>query len=1595
MRIFSIGNLLRTLALLAPLLSSFQAHTQENLVNILNRGFVAHWLVCGPFAPDVEDGIAEALTRGEAPLGDTDYMESLGGIARLRPRHLQVVDIGGGESVVWQQAGTTGPKLDLSPMFEEGVEGVAYAAFSAAVGNNAPVYLDLQTPLGARIWHNGFPLRDIATAPVIKAGLDRFIVEFRPGNNLLVFEFPLVSTTTLARIANLSPGNMARRGYANRPDLRNSSGFEISLKVLYVQPLGDIYYVPRLIDALSFSGTTANIKQDALLTFFNPNADYTHPVTVNFTTPNALTPQIQRIDSIAPGAQWEERVSIPMGGTTPGQSLQVQFTVILDEATSAFQATVVAKPRSAGGRVYVVTGQQYQPDDAEDAAVRTTRQNRAFNRQSMLAVQEADYGFDLGTASQWQAALIAHPQWRAQTTNSVALNRSATQAGYATPDERLVGGTVLARNLAYGLTAGRAVLENTNAVYYAWNIPGVAPQTPQLLAQGQVAGMISNLEIAGLPALTQQLALDGTRRYHRRKATPPGPITLNDLRTMVALHRRELLAMNIASDVLVNQSATPPPEPFFVGAATNLRQTYPSIQVQSGGAHTLFLELDTLYRDARQNIPHTAIAMNTSQPGSIMAQPDLKRAHARTEETLLSAEKLATFSALLGADYPDRALHKAWRQLLYWSAPNILGLAETRNQYWDASAGYHEALELAHGVLREAGAYLAGEVDTVIGAPIDATDARALVVFNPSSWQRSDLCEITLPLQGAAGIRVLNDRGVEVPVMLDRQRRDDQQTILTARVQFFAEAVPAMGYRCYYPQSAPSMNETVQTDDYQIENDYFLLVANPDTGNITTLQDKRTGTELAKSSLNKIILRTEDAEKNDEGRELWTDGEIFESDSQPLKITTEITGLMQRLTIESNFAEGTLVRRLTLYQGIPRVHCEILLEGVTLDNRMLYASFNAPSATRATVVGERFGALVARKSGPNTEIRTQGMENLSHTALQPALRWAALSPNDHIRVGLEGSIPLLPADIIHGKDPALRDAARIVMDAFARRAIPAATRNDVPPKRDPLWADSTELPAFNDYWDYGVGMRVVIGGPAQNDFCAKLFERLPQESINVFMRRLQQGAALLVYDTDRPDGFNPIPTLLLAGRTAERSAELAKSMADTLASIGNYAIPPSAHLAGEPATQPQQGFALLFSGTKLVWTASDGTLLLGLAHGAEGPNPQDTQVFQYALYPFSGDWRTAALPRVAQSYSSDFVVSETSLHTGRQPNTQSFLTVDDPSLIVASLKPAGHAAAGMQSQPTHPRDGIAVHTWESEGTPWSGAIRFFVPLVSVALTDLLEEPGEPLKTTGNTFTHRIKGFGINSFWMLPSSRFPHGIRATLGPDADTHGPAHTRYWEHGTGTAPLQLQPITLLLRGDLGTSESIFEAVIANNWTDRNINGTVRLSGSTGLSIGPEEIPYYLAPGEVATHKVTVLPATNNTRTAGIVATTMLEDREYRDVYEVNRTPLSIETSRSFAQIKVSISNTSGVPAEGFLDIITPTQFWPEIPFASTPTSTNVTTVSPRRATVYVPAFRTQDILFSISDPDAPITAVAKLAANGHVLYKEFPAQNTAPDEE
>lgn len=315
----------------------------------------------------------------------------------------------------------------------------------------------------------------------------------------------------------------------------------------------------------------------------------------------------------------------------------------------------------------------------------------------------------------------------------------------------------------------------------------------------------------------------------------------------------------------------------------NNKWAYPKLIVSTSSM--FFEKLEKQCTDLRTfsgDLPQTDYSVGTTSTAKVTA---LNRvAHDR----LNTAEKLATMSnMLINSNYPSGIIRDAYyNMMLYdehtWGMWDPVG--EVQDWAWsDKSSFAYKAAGLAEMILTGRRGYTDGGPRAIANAVAFDDSGQHIVVFNPLSFERNDLVILTklVPeepfdvIDTETGKKVtyqvteLDNPLAPVPYAAGRYARQhftttswylDQTRGLT--LSFVAEDVPSMGYKTYKiipaDGSSVSSSSLVLTDN-SIENRYYKLELNPETGTVISIFDKKLGMELvdqhAPHQVNQLITR--------------------------------------------------------------------------------------------------------------------------------------------------------------------------------------------------------------------------------------------------------------------------------------------------------------------------------------------------------------------------------------------------------------------------------------------------------------------------------------------------------------------------------------------------------------------------------------------------------------------------------------------------------------------------------------------------------------------------------------------------------------------
>ena len=210
---------------------------------------------------------------------------------------------------------------------------------------------------------------------------------------------------------------------------------------------------------------------------------------------------------------------------------------------------------------------------------------------------------------------------------------------------------------------------------------------------------------------------------------------------------------------------------------------------------------------------------------------------------IAAAETWSTAAGLIDKTFafPRDEIREAYEQnMLYdehtWGASNSISDPESefaRGQ-WAIKSGYAYKA-------REIGRTLQNRALTAITRRIPNTEAFAFAVFNPLSWDRTEIVRLALPpalVEKAGKFRLIEKKsGAEISCQIV-----EKTTLL-----FQANDVPSLGYSVYVVEPGvlpvpPAPSAAIGPNT--IENKFFKVVVDPASGGIASLIDKETGFEL-------------------------------------------------------------------------------------------------------------------------------------------------------------------------------------------------------------------------------------------------------------------------------------------------------------------------------------------------------------------------------------------------------------------------------------------------------------------------------------------------------------------------------------------------------------------------------------------------------------------------------------------------------------------------------------------------------------------------------------------------------------------------------
>ncbi|MER6083840.1 NEW3 domain-containing protein [Streptomyces sp. NPDC001833] len=871
-----------------------------------------------------------------------------------------------------------------------------------------------------------------------------------------------------------------------------------------------------------------------------------------------------------------------------------------------------------------------------------------------------------------------------------------------------------------------------------------------------------------------------------------------------------------------------------------------------------------LESEGRKASPQTR-DMNPVYTGKDVSYIDTKQAQRYGETLLADAEAWATLASLVtGHAYPDAALDKAWRQLVYGAHHDAITGSESDQVYIDLLTGWRELADLAETVHADATQALADSVEPGTGPD--------LVVFNSATWRRRDVLTVDDP-----GLVPVGDDSQPLPAVREKD----------GRLRVVVPEVPGIGLKAL-PLTAGSIPEWVRGEGATIRNEFYEVTVAPARGGaVSSLRAlAEGGRELLRPGDigNELVVQEEYPRHPRFGEGPWhltpTGRTSARSGDVTADIDVEHSPAGSRITVRADLGLFAYTQQLTLWRGVDRLDLTTTIDGYDGADRLVRVRW--PSDVRGGLpVHEVADAVIGRGFG-FVEVDS---ERFPWTLDNPANTWFGLGSTARVAVHddsgtLLGHRSVGVAELVYADWDAAGELGAPLAAALVRTGVTATSAIADGPRYGDLEVDSN-LP----------DLRIAVGGPERNSLVAEALAMDPAADRELRRQLAEHGAASVwvapraslreewVPGADLRD-LERLPLLVIAGPDAEGDAkavdalvaDLDDSTVSATAAGGGEALPPGDAWDG-------CGFAVLNRGTPGCVVTASGDLYMSLMRSCTGwpsgiwvdpprrtaPDGSAFQLqrwshtFEYAVVAGEGDWRALELPARGHAYNHPLTGRVRGEGGGPSlPRTASLLSVEPcREVILDALKPVGSPLARGGTGAVDPAHGVVVRVHEVNGQPVRARVRGPLGWAEGARADVLERAGEPLAPEdGGSLAVDLTGFEVATVLATPVAS-----AGCSGPGVAAHEPAQpvqTRYWLHNSGPAPRGNMPVALYVSPTFLTAAGPVTATVrvSSELTDAPVSGTVAFEVPDGWTAEPASLPYALGPGGFTLAEVTVTPA-------------------------------------------------------------------------------------------------------------------------------------------
>ncbi|MCX5756951.1 MAG: hypothetical protein NTU83_00285, partial [Candidatus Hydrogenedentes bacterium] len=681
------------------------------LSDLATGQFIREWLILGPFVVKTSDHFEREYMYERERILDIDYLAADGGETAVVPIAGQMhANIGlGPKRLAWRthtEDWLGGMDIAGQIIYETVQRNCAIYAAACIVADSDGLALMDAYHSGMKAWINGELACNMpyGLAKGVRMNMPSVPIRLRKGENLLLLKF--------------------RPGYI-------CDGIDFCVCDVTLAPLASRPRMPVALGRVRalpyFQGSTEAPRQVIEAALLNTSGVH-HTVRISVAS-DVLGDGSAADIECEPHKVTTVRLSLPTPREKAGTPISAVFRArLFGETVEVPLAYEAAKPPKYDGTALVLSSFHFDTTYHEEQRVYAmgafdlVRQYCRLHRADTLfrsIISEVDY---------LKPYFDVYPEDRETLLRIFREKRSEPDVMYNQPNEQNCGDEGLVRNFLYGQLIHGRVFGNICHAYGPGDVFGHPNQLSQISRKSGCIGVTWGKHIFNFPPFFNHLSLDGSSLPHQR-----GDASEDDVHEMGLSVRLEGI------------DQTPPTSWHHTLMPLYRQGTYEDLMA-------------TIYREVAEekaHVPVTSRDMSLYHAATAVSRVDLKIANRLGENLLLDVEKFAAIANLLGARYPEKALDKAWRQLLCGQHHDSITGTHNEISFVDLMNSYREVLELGTDCLNRSLEYLGEAIK-------GDKKAQKYAVFNSLAWERTDAVRLAVTKVGAPNFTLHDPKGRNV-----------------------------------------------------------------------------------------------------------------------------------------------------------------------------------------------------------------------------------------------------------------------------------------------------------------------------------------------------------------------------------------------------------------------------------------------------------------------------------------------------------------------------------------------------------------------------------------------------------------------------------------------------------------------------------------------------------------------------------------------------------------------------------------------------------------------------------------------------------------